>query len=66
MNKKMVMNIETLIDIKIAQLFEESKTQNLKAEDLEALSNLVNTYHELQVFQQLEEYKESVTTHALN
>lgn len=66
MNKNTVMNIETLIDIKIVQLFEESKTQSLKAEDLEALANLINTYHELEVFQQIEEYKDSVTTHTLN
>lgn len=66
MNKNTVMNIETLIDIKIVQLFEESKTQSLKAEDLEALVNLINTYHELEVFQQIEEYKDSVTTHTLN
>lgn len=66
MNKNTVMNIETLIDIKIVQLFEEAKTQSLKAEDLEALANLINTYHKLEVFQQIEEYKDSVTTHTLN
>ena len=66
MNKNTVMNIETLIDIKIVQLFEESKTQSLKAEDLEALANLINTYHELEVFQQIEEYRDSVTAHTLN
>lgn len=44
MNKSTLKNIETLIDLKCAQLFEESKNESIKAEDINAMANILKVY----------------------
>lgn len=53
MNKNTVMNIETLIDVKLVQMFEESKTESLKADDINALAGLISVLLEIEKCERL-------------